>query len=605
MSVVGEAIIKLVYDGKSAVMSLAKAEEGQKSALQKMASGAKTTGKVIGAGLVAGYQLTKGAIEGVTAVALKSYAEFEQLAGGIETLYGKSSDKMMENAQKAFQTAGLSANEYMETATSFAASLVQSLGGNTEKAAKYADSAIQDMSDNANKMGTSMESIQNAYQGFAKQNYSMLDNLKLGYGGTKKEMERLLEDAEKISGKSFDIDSYADVTQAIHVIQKEMKITGTTAKEAGSTIQGSFTSMKAAATNLMTGLADPKADMNKLIDNLVNSIFGDGKKNKGVLGNAMPVIQRIITGIAKALPKLIQELSAKLPDFLKEIIPPLADATVQAFVAIMDMLPQILPLIVDGLVQMVVALVPYIPTILGALFKAIILSLAQLFDSLFTALGPWLESVAQSIWQWFLGLENRISAFFGDFAEGVVNAVGNFVNGFKQGIQKVKDWFAGIPAFFSGIFQKIVGLFKGIGTKIGEVVSGAFKGVVNGVLSFIEGFLNTPIDAINGLIDVINEVPGVDIPTLNRINLPRLAKGGLITGSTIANIGEAGDEAVIPLERNTENWAQPLASAIAEQFREQNVAGAGVTVYMTNNINNNLDADEIGQRLMTSIRRAS
>ena len=152
---------------------------------------------------------------------------------------------------------------------------------------------------------------------------------------------------------------------------------------------------------------------------------------------------------------------------------------------------------------------------------------------------------------------------------------------------------------------KISDKVKQFGAKVGEVVGGAFKAVVNGVLTFIENFINAPVRAINGLIDTINNVPGIDLGRLDEFHLPRLAKGGLVTGSTLANIGENGNEAVIPLEQHTENWARPLASAIAEQFSEQGIGGAGITVYMTNNINNNLDADEIGQRLMTSIRRAA
>lgn len=606
MAVVGEATIKLNYDGKSAKVQAEKIAGEQTSILSKIGAGAKSVGKGIAAGIGAGLLVTKSAIELAATAAVKQYTKFEQLQGGIETLYGKSADTMMANAENAYKTAGMSANKYMETATSFAASLVQSLGGDTAKAASYADRAIQDMSDNANKMGTDIESIQNAYQGFAKQNYTMLDNLKLGYGGTKSEMERLLADAEKLSGKKFDISSYADITEAIHIVQQEMGITGTTAKEAGTTIEGSLNSAKAAWQNLIGDLAKPSADIGKSVDNLVTSLFGDGTdKNLGLFGNALPAVERAITGIAKALPNLVKKLAAKLPKLLKEIIPPLMEATVQVFVAIADSLPALMPLIVDGLVDLVVALVPHIPTILGALLAAIVQLVVALLASIGDLLAPWLASIAEGLWKWFDGIFQSIGSALADFSQSVLDAVSSFVNGFRNGIEAVKNFFMSIPSFIAGIFAKIGDLFRGIGTKIGEIVSGAFKAVVNGILNFIEGFLNTPIDAINGLIGTINIIPGVDIPTLGRINLPRLAKGGLVTGSTLANIGERGNEAVIPLEQNTENWARPLAQAIAEQFKAQNLAGAGITVYMTNNINNNLDADEIGQRLMTSIRRAA
>lgn len=605
MSVVGEAVIKLVYDGKQAKVQIEKFAQEHSNALAKVGNIAKGAGKAIAVGIGAGLAATKFAIGTVTTASVKLYKQYEQLAGGIETLYGKSSDIMMENAQKAFQTAGMSANKYMETATSFAASLVQSLGGDTKKAADYADRAIQDMSDNANKMGTDISSIQNAYQGFAKQNFTMLDNLKLGYGGTRTEMVRLLKDAEKITGKKFDISSYADITEAIHVIQEQMKITGTTAKEAGQTIEGSFNATKAAWENLVTGLADPNADIGKLIDNLVTSLFGDGtSSNLGLFGNALPAIQRAMEGIAKALPNLMSKITKRLPELVKKILPPLVDATVQLFIALVDMLPVVLPILTDGLVQLIVALVPYIPTILGAIFSAILQATTGLLNQLGGLLGVWLTEAAQNIWNWFNGLFEGIGVFFADFADGASKAIADFANGFFKAIENVKNWFASIPKFFSDVFGKITMLFRNIGTKIGETVAGAFKAVVNGILSFIEGFLNTPIDAINGLLDAINGVPGVDIPKLNRFNLPRLAQGGVAVGSTLANIGEAGNEAVIPLEQNPDRWAVPMAKELAEQFRQQSL-GAGITVYMTNQINNNLDADEIGQRLMTSIRRAA
>ena len=605
MSVVGEAVIKLVYDGKQAKVQIEKFAQEHSNALAKVGNIAKAAGKAIAVGIGAGLAATKFAIGTVTTASVKLYKQYEQLAGGIETLYGKSSDIMMENAQKAFQTAGMSANKYMETATSFAASLVQSLGGDTKKAADYADRAIQDMSDNANKMGTDISSIQNAYQGFAKQNFTMLDNLKLGYGGTRTEMVRLLKDAEKITGKKFDISSYADITEAIHVIQEQMKITGTTAKEAGQTIEGSFNATKAAWENLVTGLADPNADIGKLIDNLVTSLFGDGtSSNLGLFGNALPAIQRAMEGIAKALPNLMGKITKRLPELVKKILPPLVDATVQLFIALVDMLPVVLPILTDGLVQLIVALVPYIPTILGAIFSAILQATNGLLNQLGGLLGVWLTEAAQNIWNWFNGLFEGIGVFFADFADGASKAIADFANGFFKAIENVKNWFASIPKFFSDVFGKITMLFRNIGTKIGETVAGAFKAVVNGILSFIEGFLNTPIDAINGLLDAINGVPGVDIPKLNRFNLPRLAQGGVAVGSTLANIGEAGNEAVIPLEQNPDRWAVPMAKELAEQFRQQSL-GAGITVYMTNQINNNLDADEIGQRLMTSIRRAA
>ncbi|HEN8214587.1 TPA: hypothetical protein ACS32W_001180 [Streptococcus agalactiae] len=210
-------------------------------------------------------------VVGAFGYAVKAYADLEQAVGGVETLFKSSSKEVISNAEKAYKTAGISSVKYMEQVTSFSASLLQGLGGDTAKAAKVADKAIIDMSDNANKMGTSIELIQNAYQGFAKGNFTMLDNLKLGFGGTKEEMQRLLEEAEKVTGIKYDINNLSDIIEAIHVIQTELGITGTTAKEAESTISGSFNQMLSSLNNLSAGLGDKNADIKKLMKELEQS----------------------------------------------------------------------------------------------------------------------------------------------------------------------------------------------------------------------------------------------------------------------------------------------------------------------------------------------
>ena len=258
---------------------------------------------------------------------INAYADYEQLVGGVETLFKDSADTIQTYADNAYKTAGLSANEYMETVTSFSASLLQSLDGDTEKAAAAADLAITDMADNANKMGTAMESIQNAYQGFAKQNYTMLDNLKLGYGGTKEEMQRLLADAEKLSGVKYDLSSYADIVEAIHVIQTEMGITGTTAKEASTTIQGSVASMKAAWANLMVGMADDTQNFDMLLSNFIESIGT-------VADNLLPRIGVVIEGMGKLVAGLAPEIASALPTLTNELLPNLVELGVQSISAL-------------------------------------------------------------------------------------------------------------------------------------------------------------------------------------------------------------------------------------------------------------------------------
>ncbi len=286
---------------------------------------AKLTFKAAAASMAAFGAAAVAAGKGIVNVAkasLEGFGDYEQLVGGVETLFKSSSDEVVKYANNAYKTAGLTANEYMETVTSFSASLLQSLNGNTVEAAKIADMAITDMSDNANKMGTDMTSIQNAYQGFAKQNYTMLDNLKLGYGGTKEEMERLLADAEKISGQKYDISNLNDVYQAIHVIQTNLGITGTTAEEASTTIQGSIKAVKSTFQNLVTGLADENANIKQLVGNFTESVATAGR-------NIIPKIITIIKNIGPAISETVSELLPQLVPVATELINQLVKAITQ------------------------------------------------------------------------------------------------------------------------------------------------------------------------------------------------------------------------------------------------------------------------------------
>lgn len=286
---------------------------------------AKLTFKAAAASMAAFGAAAVAAGKGIVNVAkasLEGFADYEQFVGGVETLFKGSSNEVVKYANNAYKTAGLTANEYMETVTSFSASLLQSLNGNTAEAAKVADMAITDMSDNANKMGTDMASIQNAYQGFAKQNYTMLDNLKLGYGGTKEEMERLLADAEKISGQKYDISNLNDVYQAIHVVQTSLGITGTTAKEASTTIQGSIKAVKSTFQNLVTGLADEQADIKQLVGNFTESVVTAGK-------NIIPKIITIVKTIGPAISETVSELLPQLVPVATELINQLVKAITQ------------------------------------------------------------------------------------------------------------------------------------------------------------------------------------------------------------------------------------------------------------------------------------
>lgn len=285
-----------------------------------------------------------GAVAAIGKAAVTAYADYEQLVGGVETLFKDSASTVIEYANNAYKTAGMSANTYMETVTSFSASLLQSVGNDTAEAARVADMAITDMSDNANKMGTDIGRIQDAYQGFAKQNYTMLDNLKLGYGGTKTEMERLLADAEKISGIKYDISNLKDVYEAIHVIQTEIGITGTTAKEASSTIQGSLSMTKASWDNLLVGLADDTQDFDALLSNFIDSVTVFGE-------NLIPRIQIVLEGIVKLVSALGPKIAEILPGLVETVLPGAISGVTSIVTALVDVIPSLL----DTLVQVILS----------------------------------------------------------------------------------------------------------------------------------------------------------------------------------------------------------------------------------------------------------
>lgn len=376
----------------------------------KLKSGLATAAKVGAAALTAAAT----GMAALTKASIDQYAEYEQLVGGVDTLFKTASDKVQEYAANAYKTAGMSANEYMDTVTSFSASLLQSLGGDTEKAAQKADQAITDMADNANKMGTGMEMIQNAYQGFAKQNYTMLDNLKLGYGGTKEEMERLLADAEKLSGQKFDISSYSDIVDAIHVVQTEMGITGTTAKEAASTIQGSVSAAKSAWSNLITGIAADNADLDTLIGNFVSSVetaAGNiiprvsvmlGGISQLVTSASTTIIPMVITTITDNLPALLQAavaLVGALGQGIIDSLPAITQAAIDILFFLANGLIENLPTLIDGIVQVTLTIVQMLtsPDFLTQLIETAILLIMTLAQGLIDAIPQLIAAVSMII----------------------------------------------------------------------------------------------------------------------------------------------------------------------------------------------------------------
>ena len=307
----------------------------------KLGNGLKTAAKIGTAAVGA----AAAGITALTTAAVNNYAEYEQLVGGVDTLFKDASQKVQEYAANAYKTAGMSANDYMENATAFSASLISSLGGDTEKAAEYANRAMVSMSDNANRMGTSLDSIVQTYQSLSRGNFAMLDNLKLGYGGTKAELKRLIKDAasytdiQKEMGVTVDASSmsFDNIVNAIAVVQGKLGIVGATAQEAGTTIEGSVNSMKSAWANLLTGLADGNADISELVNNLVTTIVGDGsEENLGVFGNIMPAVETALTGASTLIGELLPEIVQLIPTIITENLPILAEAAISIIQSLVE-----------------------------------------------------------------------------------------------------------------------------------------------------------------------------------------------------------------------------------------------------------------------------
>ena len=464
-------------------------------------SGVKALGsaiKEVGAALV---DLGKQSIAG--------FAEQEQLIGGVDTLFKENSAAVQQYAAEAYKTAGLSANQYMETVTGFSASLLQALGGDTAAAADKANMAITDMSDNANKLGTDMQSIQNAYQGFAKQNYTMLDNLKLGYGGTKEEMQRLLTDAEKLSGIKYDLSSYADIVDAIHVVQTEMGITGTTAKEAATTIQGSANAMKSAWSNLLTGMSNDNLNLDDLVQNMIDAVgtYAD---------NLLPRIQTMLPRLADGMTQLINGLIPYVGPAMETLLPPLvqgigglASGIVQALPAVVGAISDVVPM----LVQQIMVLLPEIIDAGVQIVMALSYGIGNNLPTLIPATVDAIITIAE-------GLIDHI--------DELIIAAGVLMAGLTQGlIEAAPRLVARLPEIIVAITR---GLSNGI-VAMGEVgrqlVQGMFNGIVNSgqwLYDKLRGWVNSVLGWVKNLFG-INSPSKVFADEIGRFIPPGIAVG--------------------------------------------------------------------------------
>lgn len=451
------------------------------------------------------------AIGGLGVASVNSYADLEQNVGGIETLFKGSADKVIKNAENAYKTAGMSANQYMETVTGFSASLLQSLGGDTEKAADSADMALTDMADNANKMGTSMESIQWAYQGFAKQNYTMLDNLKLGYGGTKEEMERLLSDAQELTGVKYDISNLNDVFQAIHVIQGELGITGTTAKEASETITGSIGSMKAAFDNFLNG----SGTMDQLVDTAITSV-------QNIINAVGELLPQLMQGLSDATPQIIAGINQIFPQILNLIIsnaPTLLETVGQVLMALVQSLltymPQLLSIAMQLIQSFISGLITMLPQIIQMgmqLITQLILGIAQMLPELIPqAINAIITIVNGLLDNIDMLVDAAIQLILG-LADGLINALPILIEKAPEIIMKlVEAIIRNAPKLLEAGAQLIVKIVEGVGNvigKLGEMAGKIIQTIWDGLKSLPSKMLEVGKNLIQGIWNGINNAIG-------------------------------------------------------------------------------------------------
>ncbi len=496
---------------------------GLQSGMGKVASVAQQA-----LGVFTGQMMTRAvdALANLGKSALDSVGQLEQNVGGVETLFGDAADAVIASADRAYQTAGMSANDYMSTVTSFSASLLQSLGGNTEEAAKVADMAIIDMADNANKMGTSMDMIQNAYQGFAKQNYTMLDNLKLGYGGTKTEMERLLADAEKLTGVKYDINNLNDVYQAIHAVQEEMGITGTTAKEAASTLEGSMASAKAAWDNFMNGSgdADQLADAfataaDNIVKNLAEIIPRFAETLPALGGAIIAQIPGLVAAIVPAVLSAGQSVLKQLQDAVLDFdFAGTADKVVQMITgfiegdglgSLLDTLVTIFTGIVNGISSM-------LPSLLPALIELISYVVTSLLDQLPAILDCALELIlglAQGILAALPVLIEALPEVISSIVEFLISAIPQIID---AGIELLMALVDALPVIIDALVDALPQIIKATVTALIAAAPQIAKAGVKLLGALIEAIPVIVVelakavpDIVAAIIDVLAELPGL------------------------------------------------------------------------------------------------
>lgn len=611
---VGEAVIKLSFDDKDSATKL-------QDAFKNVGKIAGTAGKFIAGGMIA----ATSAVSGLAAGSVKAYGEFEQLAGGMQKIFDEMDYKTIEqDALNAYQTMNISASQYMEQLAGVGATFAQTMGD--QKGYETAKSGMQSLADYASGTGKDIDLLMDKYQAITRSTSSYLSIADQFAGLLPQTTDGFLKQAQEAGYLS---DQYtrlnevpiAEYQEALTKVLSDgvgqMGLAGNTAAETAGTITGSLNASKAAFQNLITGLANPDADLGALIDTALDSVLK-------VVDNIVPALGQALKGITKFIQKAVPKLLQIIPELLKELLPDIIQTAAELFTTIMDEIPTITQTLIDTFFGVVQMLIPQIPTIFTAVINGILgflqtlsnpANLQLLLQTAIQLMMAIVQAVPQIVQALSVALPEIISNLVAFLLDPnnimlIMEAAMQLFLGIVKAVPQIFGaLFQAFGNLFGSLWQKLQGMFTQFFGNFGETVKRIFVTAVNGVLQFIENFINGPIDTINGFIDIINSTfgsVGVNLGKINRIKLPRMAQGGVVDSATAALIGEAGKEAVIPLERNTENWTAPLAKALAEQFESEGISTAGhITVNMNNYINNNLDADEIGQRLMTSIRRAA
>ena len=542
------------------------------------------SGKAVGAlkgvatvGL-AGVGTAVAALAGVGKSALDAYATYEQAVGGVDTLFKDASGTVQKYAAEAYRTAGVSANEYMTQVTSFSASLISSLGGDTAKAAELGNTAMIDMSDNANKMGTDIETIQQTYQSLARGNYAMLDNLKLGYGGTKSEMERLIQDANKVkqaNGEMGDlsIDKFSDVVQAIHIMQQQMGITGTTAKEAATTIEGSVGMMKAAWQNWLAELGKDNADINGLTKQLVDSVGT-------VIQNVGPRIAQIITGITAALPQLFSSLGSTLPALVMQILPPVLGALGQLGTML---LTSATTWITTSLPQLLAQFQSWVTSSLPSFLQAGLTMITNLLQGIVQAL-PQITSTAVIV---LTTLLDGLSAQLPQLIPIGINAVLNLVQGILNNLPQIID--SGLKLIL-GLAQGLINALPDLVGKVPVLIGQLVGGIINRLPQILQAGVQLLVALANGFIAsvprLIGSIPGMVGQIMHGFTSVNWGSVGLniITGIATGIAGAAGRlvTAAVNAATNALDWVKRKLGihSPSRVFRDQvgEMIGEGMAV---------------------------